>query len=79
VRKRQKEGMAPFGGLKLDRRKNQPPRALSGQDLRLVIMFRLAVQTGVENRDFMNTTTTSTSQSETRMGRHPLIWYFALA
>ena len=27
----------------------------------------------------MNTTTTSPSPSETRMGRHPLIWYFALA
>ena len=27
----------------------------------------------------MNPTTTSTSQSETRIGRHPLIWYFALA
>ena len=27
----------------------------------------------------MNPTTTSTTQSETRMGRHPLIWYFALA
>jgi uncharacterized protein len=44
-----------------------------------VIMFRLAVQTGVEDRYSMNTTTTSTSPSETRMGRHPLIWYFALA
>ncbi len=27
----------------------------------------------------MNSTTTLTSQSETRMGRHPLIWGFALA
>ncbi|HET9562290.1 MAG TPA: type II CAAX endopeptidase family protein [Propionibacteriaceae bacterium] len=27
----------------------------------------------------MNPTTTSTGQSETRIGRHPLIWYFALA
>jgi uncharacterized protein len=27
----------------------------------------------------MNTATTSTSPSETRMARHPLIWYFALA
>jgi hypothetical protein len=27
----------------------------------------------------MNTTTTSTSPSKTRMGHHPLIWYFALA
>jgi hypothetical protein len=44
-----------------------------------VIMFRLADQTGVQDRGSMNPTTISTSQSETRIGRHPLIWYFALA
>jgi hypothetical protein len=44
-----------------------------------VIMFRLAVQTGLRTATSMNTTTTSTSPSETRMGRDPLIWYCALA
>lgn len=29
--------------------------------------------------DLMNSTTTSTGQSETRVGRRPLLWYFALA
>lgn len=31
------------------------------------------------DQDPMNSTTTSTGQSETRIGPHPLIWYFALA
>ena len=44
-----------------------------------MIMVSLSSKLGLRTRDSMNTTTTSTSQSETRLGRHPLIWYFALA